>query len=121
MKPVSMSMKEWLIKKMAIKLVISEKTIEAVINHQYDSANVATKNNNSIEFSGFGKFVFNEKRAAKQMIKYNAQMVMYNSILQDETISEAVRRNTTMRIATVEGNIEALKPKLRNDESSKNI
>jgi nucleoid DNA-binding protein len=114
-------MKEWLIKKMAIKLVVSEKTIEAVINHQYDSASEATKNNNSIEFSGFGKFMFNEKRAVKQMKKYDAQMVMYNSTLQDETISEAVRRNTTMRIATVLANIEALKPKLKDNGFSQNI
>lgn len=121
MKPVSMTIKEWLIKKMAIKLVVSEKTIEAVINHQYDSASVATKTHNSLEISGFGKFMFNAKRANKQMDKYMSQKAMYESALQDPKISEVVRRNTTMRLETVLGNIKALTPKLNNDESSENI
>jgi nucleoid DNA-binding protein len=116
MKPASMSMKEWLIKKMAIKLVISEKTIEAVINHQFDSASEATKTNNSVEISGFGKFVFNVKRAHKQMLKYESQKAMYEAALLDIDITDAVRRNTTMRLETVIGNIVALSPKLNNNE-----
>lgn len=117
-KPNSMTMKEWLIKKLAIKLVVSEKTIEAVVNHQYDSASVATKTNNSLEISGFGKFMFNSKRADKQMNKYDSQKAMYEETLADPNISDVVRRNTTMRLETVLGNIKALKPKLNNDEPS---
>lgn len=114
-KPASMTMKEWLIKKMAIQLVISEKIIEAVINHQFDSAFCATKDHNSIEISGFGKFVFNEKRAAKQMQKYNTLVEMYTKTLNREDSSEAVKRNMTMRLATLADNITALTPKLNKD------
>lgn len=53
---------------MSVRLVISEKVIESVIRHQYNSAYDALKENKSVEISGFGKFLFNQKKAEK---KYN--------------------------------------------------
>ena len=52
-------MKDYLIRRLAVKLMTSEKTIETVINHQFQSANEALLNNKTIEISGFGKFIFN--------------------------------------------------------------
>ena len=66
-KPISLSMKDYLIRRLAVKLMTSEKTIEAVINHQFQSANEALLNNKTIEISGFGKFIFNDKKAVKKM------------------------------------------------------
>ena len=67
-KPATMSVKEWITKRMSIQLVISEKIIDQVINHQFDSANDAIHKCNSVEFSGFGKFMFNMSKAKKRMI-----------------------------------------------------
>jgi nucleoid DNA-binding protein len=115
-KPASMTIKEFIIKKIAVNRLVSkmvsEKTIDAVISHQFESAHAATAYCNSIEISGFGKFSFNIKRANKQMDKYNSQMAMYTKMLEDETISPAVKRNTEMRIQTTLDNIKVLKPKL---------
>ncbi len=69
-KPISLSMKDYLIRRLAVKLMTSEKTIETVINHQFQSANEALLNNKTIEISGFGKFIFNDKKALKKMSKY---------------------------------------------------
>lgn len=69
-KPVSMSVKDWLIKKMSIELFIKEPIINAVVTHQFNSANDAFKNNNSVELSGFGKFVFNVSKANRKLEKY---------------------------------------------------
>ena len=52
-------------KKMAIGMVVNERVIDQVITHQFNSAEDATKTNNSIEISGFGKFVFNMSKAVK--------------------------------------------------------
>ena len=66
-KPSTMSVKEWIIKKMSINMVISEKTIDQVINHQFDSANDALNTNDTVEISGFGKFLFNKKKHSTQL------------------------------------------------------
>jgi nucleoid DNA-binding protein len=54
---------------MSINMVISEKTIDAVVTHQFDSANDALNVNKSVEISGFGKFFFNDKKAVTQYNK----------------------------------------------------
>jgi hypothetical protein len=46
------------------------------------------------------------------MEKYNSQVALYTGILEDETTSPAIRRNTEMRLETTLGNIKVLKPKL---------
>jgi nucleoid DNA-binding protein len=113
MKPASMSHKEWMIKKLSIQLVISEKVIDAVINDQFDSARMALVNNNSIEFSGFGKFVFNMKRAIKVMEKYQKQKKYYTEQLEDETLTTLMRGRTEKKLQTALDNIKALEPKLK--------
>ena len=60
-KPISMSVKDFLIRTLAVKMMTSEKTIEAVVNHQFQSANEAMDLNSSVEIAGFGKFFFNNK------------------------------------------------------------
>ena len=76
-KPISLSVKDWIIRKMAVKLMMNEKTIEAVVNHQFQGANDARLRNNSLEISGFGRFVFNEKKAIKILAKYESQKALF--------------------------------------------
>lgn len=118
-KPQNIRTKEYFIKKLAINLVISEKIIDAVIVNQYDSAYEATNNCNSIEISGFGKFLFNTKKALKQMEKYKAQKQMYETELLDESLTDIKRKNFEDRLKTTLYNIKHLKPKLREDVQDK--
>ena len=46
-----------------------EVVINQVITHQFDSAHDAVKTNDSVEISGFGKFLFNEKKAKQKVDK----------------------------------------------------
>ena len=116
-KPMSMSLKEWIIKKMAVNMVISEKIINAVVTHQFDSANDALNIHKSVEISGFGKFVFNVNKAKKQLEKYISQKAMYSAQLETELEPE-VRRNVEMRLQTAIYNIKILKPKLHSDNEN---
>ncbi|NBV29783.1 hypothetical protein EBS02_12375, partial [bacterium] len=93
-KPVSLAMKDWLIRKLAPKLLLSEKTIEAVINHQFQSANEAMLNNKTVEISGFGKFIFNDKKAIKKMAMYKQIEKALVNILSKPDVGEAKRRST---------------------------
>ena len=92
--------------------MMSEEVISSVISHQFQSANEALSNNNSLEISGFGKFLFNEKKAHKVMEKYLNQKEAFERYSEDECQSEARRRNASLKLASVISNIEHLKPKL---------
>ena len=111
-KPPSMSVKEWIIKKMAISMVIPEKTIDAVIIHQFDSANDALNVHDSIEISGFGKFYFNQKKAQGQYVKLNKIKQAYENMLLDENITETRKNAVELKIKIVESSIKTLKPKI---------
>lgn len=114
-----MSVKEWIIKKMAIKMVISEKVIDHVVTHQFDSANDALNVNKSVEISGFGKFYFNESKAKRQMDKYLSQKSVYENIIADPNTTDLKRTNTEIRLEKILINIKTLKPKI--DESRTDI
>lgn len=111
-KPMSLSVKDFLIRKMAPSLMLSEKTIEAVVNHQFQSAHEALLNNKSLEISGFGKFVFNDRKAIKQMQKFESQKALFSKIANDPSLSEQKRYNARRKLETAEENIKALKPKM---------
>jgi len=114
-KPTTLSLKNFLIRKLSVNLVISETIIEAVINHQYSSVIKATSESKSVEVSGFGKFIFNDKKAVKKMEKYESQKRLYESYLEDESLTKIKRRNILLRLDTTIKNINDLKPRLNNE------
>ncbi len=118
-KPMSMSVKEWIIKKMSISMVISEKTIDAVVTHQFDSANDALNVNKSVEISGFGKFYFNDKKAITQYNKLLNIKRTYENALADENITDTKRNALELKMQIVESSIKTLKPKI--DEPGTNL
>ena len=111
-KPISLSMKDYLIRTLAVKMMIQEKVIEAVINDQFNSANEAMRIHNSVEISGFGKFIFNYKKAQKKMDKMLSQKELFEGRLKDPSISEQKRNTEMVKLTNVINNINILKPKL---------
>lgn len=108
-----MQLKEFLVKKLSLKLNKSEYTISTVISNQFQTAFQATTNHNTIELSGFGKFVFSQYKAKRQMDKYNSQVNLYSSIISDPNSSPELIHNNNLRLNTTLKNIEHLKPKLK--------
>jgi len=116
-KLTTMSVKEWIIKRMAISLVVSEKTIDQVITHQFDSANDALNVHNSLEISGFGKFLFNVKKATTHYTKLLQMKQAYENTLADPLTTDKKRHATELRMITVLKDIKILKPKMDEPES----
>lgn len=112
-KPNTMSVKEFIIKRMSISLVVSEKIIDQVIQHQFDSANDALNTNDTVEISGFGKFFFNTKKANTHYNKLLAMKQAYENTLADTSITEKRRHSTEQRMITVLSDIKMLKPKIK--------
>ena len=110
-KPISMSVKDFLVRTLAVKMMMNEKTIEAVVNHQFQSANEAMDLNNSLEISGFGKFYFNEKKATKRIGALNAKKTAMETIIADETTSEQKKRSSNVTLEKTEALINLLKTK----------
>jgi len=111
-KPISLSVKEYLIRRMAVKMRISEKVIEAVVNHQFQSAHEAMGQHKSLEISGFGKFFFNNGKAVKTMEKFLSQKALFEKKANDETLPEAKRRTAGMKLQSALDNIRDLKPRI---------
>lgn len=112
-KPNTMSVKEFIIKRMSISLVVSEKIIDNVIQHQFDSANDALNTNDTVEISGFGKFFFNTKKANTHYNKLLAMKQAYENTLADPLTTEKRRHSTEQRMITVLSDIKMLKPKIK--------
>jgi nucleoid DNA-binding protein len=116
-KPKSMSMKDFLIRVQAVKMMKSEKTIEAVVNHQFQSTNLAMKTNNSVELSGFGKFFFNGKKAQKRLDSLRDRKVYIEEALKDELLTEQRRKRYDTMLQNVILDIEFLKSKTNEFQS----
>lgn len=111
-KPISLSMRDYLVRKMAVKLMMSEKTIDAVIAHQFNSANEALSNNYSVELSGFGKFFFNEKKAQKKLARLLIIKERMLNIVANTDTPEKKLQVTKDRLVNILNDIEILKLKL---------
>lgn len=109
-KPISLSVKDFLIRKMAVKLMLDETIIDAVISHQFISANEALTNNKSIEISGFGKFYFNQKKANKRMNKLQEDRERIEEALKKENTEQAADLNVSL--IRTNKDILILKPKM---------
>lgn len=107
-----MSVKDFLVRKLSVQLMTSEKTIEAVVNHQFQSANIAMQENETIEMSGFGKLYFNKKKAQKKMDKMLSKAALFTKQTNNAELSEQKRTSAANKLANTLIGIETLKPKL---------
>jgi nucleoid DNA-binding protein len=110
-KPISMSVKDYLVRTLAVKMMVSEKMIETVINHQFQSANEAMDTNNSIEISGFGKFYFNEKKAKKRLEDLTRKKNLMLEFIASAETSEQKKRSSQVTLEKTEALINLLKSK----------
>lgn len=111
-KPISLSVKDYIIRKMSVKLMISEDTLHAIISHQFQSAYEAMSKNKSIELSGFGKLHFNVPKAIKKMDKMLAQTEALKRQLDDPECTERRRDVALGKIERLANDIATLKPML---------
>lgn len=111
-KPQSLSMREYLVRMLAVKLMMSEKMIDAVVVHQFSEANEALKHNDSIEISGFGKFFFNQKKAVRKMEKLISKEKYFTSVINNPETSEQKRQSVVNKLNNNTLGIENLKPRI---------
>lgn len=109
-KPQSLSVKDFLIRTLTVKLAMNNKVIESVINHQFQTANDALDCNTSVEISGFGKFVFNEKKAERKTLILLAKIERAEKDMMDEDATEACRKKASVIYTKTKDQLRLLKP-----------
>lgn len=62
-RPDGMNVRDWLIQYVSADLGIDKDIVDRVVYHQFDKAREALRDNNSVEISGLGKFLFNQRKA----------------------------------------------------------
>lgn len=117
-KPMSMSVKDYLIRTLAVKILTSEKTIEAVVDHQFQSANEAMAINDSVEISGFGKFFFNSKKALKKIKALEAKQRAMERFISSEDSTEQRKKSAAVTLEKTLIQIEQLKDRTGYEDSS---
>ena len=115
-KPKNMSHKEYLVRTLSVKLSMSEKLIETVVMHQFQSANEAMDHNHSLELSGFGRILFNNKKAIKKLAGYEKKLEKAKQQLELNTSTEAARKKAQEVIDVTTMQINMLKPKIKHDD-----
>ena len=117
-------MKDFLIRVMSVQLMRSERVIEQVINHQFTSAYEAMRHNDEVELSGFGKFIFNKKKALKKLAKMEHQIGNFSLQRNNDSLSPTRRQSAEVKLAGTLSNYRILKTKLYGepfDESETDI
>lgn len=117
-KPLSLSVKDYIIRKLSIKMKLTEKIIDNVVTHQFSSANEALVKNKSVEISGFGKFVFNDKKAISKMAKLHIQKGIFENMVNSVELSEQRKASAIVKLQNVLLMIETLKPKISYETKS---
>lgn len=76
-----LSLKQQIYNKLAERLELPVKTVEAIVVHQFNEASSAMMRHNSIEICGFGKFLFMEKKAREYLaVLENAEKLYEDGI-----------------------------------------
>lgn len=101
-------------------MVISERVINQVILHQFDSTHDALKLNNSVELSGFGKFLFNIKKAKNHVKKLESIKTGYELLLVNTNTPEKKANFVKSKLSRLNLTLMSLKPKL-DDKDKRDI
>lgn len=116
-KPTNMSVKEYLMRVLSVRENIPLKTIEAVIEHQFNEAHKALDKNLSIEISGFCKFIYNEKKARKKLEKAYMKEDYYTKAISDPDISEVKKKSYSHKLENTRKTINQINYKLNGHQA----
>lgn len=119
--PRKLLTREKLIKKLSSEKVISERVIEQVVKHQFDSAHEALKTNDSVEISGFGKFLFNVKKAQRKVEGFDKLALAYEKLLKNPEMPEKQAAFIKSKLSSLNITLASLKLKLAKHETKGDI
>ena len=110
-KPHNVLIRDFIQRRMSVDVAVEEEIIRKVITHCFSNAYDAFADNDTIELSGFGKFIFNRSRAIKYKNKLESQIKYFIEIL-DMDVSERKKDATRARLKSLKKNLELLNKRM---------
>lgn len=77
-----LSTKQLLQEKVAQRLELPVKTVEAIVAHQFQRVVEAMSTKNSIDICGFGRLLFNDRKAAAIIRQLEGEIALYEQGIQ---------------------------------------
>ena len=100
-KPDSLSTKNFIIRELASELVISKDIVEAIVSHQLEGMIKATTCHKTVEFSGFGKFILNERHVYKTVEGFTRTKLKLEGML-DDPLTERKLQTVRKKLLSIE-------------------
>jgi hypothetical protein len=111
-KPRSMSVKDYLVRILSVRMNVAKSTVEAIVDFQMQEANKALVHSNSIEISGFGKLFYNKKKAQKKLDHGLMKEAYFTKALTEPNLTELKTQSLKLKLENTIKTIESIKPKL---------
>lgn len=87
--PTKLPLKDFLVRKLAVKMMLSEDTITSIVNFQAKDINRATEKHNIIEISGFGRLIFSKLSAERNLKSLENKILIVKEKLDYDTDKES--------------------------------
>lgn len=108
-KPKNLKLHDFLVRKMAVKMMLPEEWIDKVIGHEKKGINEALKSHHQVEISGFGKFVLSQVKLKKKIIGLEKALAINHQRVLDNPANEEAKG----KIEIFEKEIQYHKSKLK--------
>src|SRR5690242_2340976 len=119
-KPVSMSVKDYLVTRVAEEMGEEEDLCNTIISWSYRRAKDALETDNIVEISGFGKFITSNHKVMRRITRIDRAIDQYLKQI-PATDSEERKQLLRMRINTARENKIKLLDKIRDDRLKESI
>ena len=116
-KPTTLSIRDFIIRNLSTELMIPEKVIHDVVAHQFSGAREAMNWGTSIEFSGFGRFVFLTKRAKLKLYHLYIIQDALTYTINDVKTTDRKRASAQYKLGILNGEIKLIEDKLFGNEN----
>ena len=102
-------LKQIAIRKMVVDLAIDEKIIEQVLIHAFNGAKKAFHSNNSIEISGFGKYIVSPRQVLNERQKITDKFAKWGKQLEDPNTDDMMRKNRILWTERAQEDLDLIK------------
>lgn len=116
-KPYSVPIKEWLVRQIAESSEIPKNVVSAIVDFQFEGAKKALDDCNSVEFSGFGKFMFNRKKSLFKMERFMKTKDDIERLINSPDTSQQKRVSLHFMLQKLMSDIKLLKVKIEKNEN----
>jgi hypothetical protein len=122
-KPTTMSVKDYLVRVLSSRTNTPVKIIDAIVVHQMNGLNKAiqTPGIHSAEISGFGKLLFNHKKAQKKWEKNLSKERLFATTLEKVDLTEKQKTSSGLKLENTREWMRGIKPKLEKCPKLQNI